>query len=98
MRESFEERVPLRCIKPSVLRGCLELLAGLLRHNDSVRELDLTASDLGKEGAAALARALPANKGLTTVRLGFNPDLDDEAKAALRAAAASRSAPLTLEL
>ena len=65
---------------------------------DTLRELDLTASDIDKEGARALAAGLALNRGLTALRLTYNPALDDEAKAALREAAAKRGVPLTLEL
>jgi hypothetical protein len=63
-----------------------------------VRELDLTAADIDKSGAQALAAALAVNTSLRTLRLQYNPALDDEAKAALRAAAGARATPLTLEL
>ena len=78
--------------------GLVPLLAGLLAHNNTLRELDLTATDIDKEGAATLAAALAVNKGLTTLRLKYNPALDEEAKAALRAAAGKHPSPLTLEL
>ena len=78
--------------------GGVALLAGLLAHNTTLRELDLTAADIDKAGAAALAAALAVNRDLTALRMTYNPALDDEAKAALREAAAQRGAPLTLEL
>jgi len=78
--------------------GGMRLLAGLLAHNATVRELDLTAADIDKSGAQALAAALAVNTSLRTLRLQYNPALDDEAKAALRAAAGARATPLTLEL
>ena len=78
--------------------GGLALLAGLLKHNASVKELDLTAADVGPEGAKCLAQALEANTALSTLRLRYNPALDDAAREALREAAALRSTPLVLEL
>ena len=78
--------------------GGLKLLAGLLTHNTTIKELDLTASNIGKDGAAVLAEALGVNKGLTSLKMAFNPEVDEAAKAALRAAAEKRSPPLALEL
>ena len=78
--------------------GGIQLLAGLLTHNQTLKELDLTATDVDKEGAAALAAAVAVNTSLSTLRLQYNHALDDEAKAALRAAAERRGVPLTLEL
>jgi len=78
--------------------GGLRLLAGLLHHNTTVRELDLTASSVSKEGAAMLAEALGVNKGLTSLKMKYNPELDDETKAALWAAADKRNPPFALEL
>ena len=78
--------------------GGLKLLAGLLTNNTTVRELDLTASEIGTVGAADLVTALASNTGLTTLKLKYNPELDDKAKDALRAAAQKHSPPLHLEL
>ena len=85
-------------LSEEAMPGGIELLAGLLAHNTTLKELDLTASDVDKAGASALAKALALNTSLGTLRLPFNPALDDEAKAALRSAAEKRTAPLTLEL
>ena len=78
--------------------GGLKLLAGLLTNNTTVRELDLTASEIGPAGAADLVTALASNTGLTKLKLKYNPELDDKAKDALRAAAQKHSPPLYLEL
>ena len=75
----------------------MRLLLSLLRHNSAVRELDLTATDMDGEGAAALVEAIGESRKLTSVKAAYNPALDDAAKEALRAAAEQR-AELTLEL
>ena len=46
----------------------------------------------------ALSKMIKANTSLRTLRLKYNPALDEEAKEALKAAAASRATPLALEL
>ena len=75
--------------------GALHLLAALLRHNRCLKELDLSATGVHKEGAAALAAGLAYNRSLTTLRARYNPAIDKAASAALRAAASSA---LVLEL
>ena len=77
----------------------VKLLAGLLRHNRVLTDLDLTATDIDPIGALAIAATLETNKVLTALRMKFNPAIDEQAKAALKASAASRSQPpLLLEL
>ena len=100
--EVVEEDVALnlreRLLSEEEQPGAVLLLAQLLRHNTSLRELDLTATDIDKDGAAALAAVLESNASLTSLRLAHNPALDDEVKGALRAAANKRSPPVQLEL
>ena len=75
------------------------LLVGLLTHNVYATELDLTATDLETASAQLLAALLRDNVRLTSVKLAYNPAVADEAKDALRAAAARRvKPPLALEL
>ena len=77
----------------------VKLLAGLLKHNCVLTQLDLTATDIESSGAHAIAGTLKANKALTVLRMKFNPAIDEQAKAALKATAASRTQPpLLLEL
>ena len=77
----------------------LKLLAGLLVHNKAVTELDLTATDADAAGAKQLATVLEANTTVTSLKLAYNPAVDDDAKAALKAVAAARvEPPLALEL
>jgi len=78
--------------------GALSLLLGLLRQNTSLLELDLSATDLDKGAATALAALLGKNHTLTTLKLEHNPELDDEARALLRKAVDARRAPLNLVL
>eukprot|EP00966_Prymnesium_polylepis_P077203 1788584-Prymnesium_polylepis.1 len=74
------------------------LLAGALRHNTTLVSLDLSAADLHRDVAADIVTALASNSTLATLRLPYNPSLDDATKATLTAAAEAREAPLTLEL
>ena len=98
------EEEPILSLKETSLSqdmspGGLQLLSGLISHNTTIRELDLTATDIDKEGAmGALSKMIKANTSLRTLRLKYNPALDEEAKEALKAAAASRATPLALEL
>lgn len=85
-------------LSDTAMPGALALLAGLLRNNSTLLDLDLTATDLDASAAAALVAMLESNTTLATLRLPFNPALDDAAKGALRAAAEAREPPLTLEL
>jgi len=76
----------------------MKLLAALLKHNTALQELDLTASDIEKEGATALASVLEHNHGLTALRLAYNPALDDRSKEAVSAAAKKYKPTLHLDL
>jgi len=76
----------------------MKLLAALLKHNHALQELDLTASDIEKEGASALASVLEFNQGLTALRLPYNPALDERSKQALTAAVEQFKPTLHLEL
>eukprot|EP00756_Hemistasia_phaeocysticola_P023898 Hpha_TRINITY_DN15917_c5_g12::TRINITY_DN15917_c5_g12_i1::g.74911::m.74911 len=53
--------------------GC-EALSTLLRESGTITYLDLSANDIGPQGAAALAEALPSAKRLQTLLLGSDPD------------------------
>ena len=75
--------------------GVVKLIAGLLKHNRTLHELDLTASDVEKVGALALCSALEANSSLSVLRLAYNPLIDHEAKAALQGFA-SKTLSITL--
>lgn len=78
--------------------GAGRLLAGLLKHNPVVTDVDLTATDLEREAAADLASMIEFNQRLTVLRLPFNPALDAAAKAAIRAAAHKWHPNLFLEM
>jgi len=79
----------------------IRLIAGLLKNNTQLLELDLTASDVEDKGATTLASVLPANTTLTRIMLEFNSALTAEGRKALREAAATsdnaRAAPLRLD-
>jgi len=77
--------------------GATKLLAGLLRFNGTLKELDLTATDVDTEGAQAILATLETNTTLTALRLAHNPQLDSGVKVALEAAAAGLPS-LELEL
>ena len=74
-------------LEPAVVR----LIAGLLKRNTVLTDLNLTAADIEDTGATALATVLGSNASLTALRLAYNPMIDETAKDALR-----RSAQLTL--
>ena len=91
------------CLRETLLSeqsqpGALELLLGLLQRNTTVQELDLSATDLDKSAAGALASLLATNSALTSLKLSHNAEIDAEAQAMLRAAAAARLTPLKLEI
>jgi hypothetical protein len=91
------------CLRETLLNeqsqpGALELLLGLLQRNTTVQELDLSATDLDKSAAGALASLLATNSALTSLKLSHNAEIDAEAQAMLRAAAAARLTPLKLEM
>jgi len=77
--------------------GSVRLLLGLLKHNKTVTEVDLTATDLETAEAHWLAKVVDTSKTLSALRLQYNPALDEECKAAIRTAAASKP-QLRLEL
>jgi len=84
-----------------ILPVAMRLLAALLKHNRTLQELDLTASDIEKEGATALAGVLEFNTSLVVLRAAYNPALDEQSKRALRDAAEKfrpNGPALTLEL
>ena len=68
------------------------------RRSPPAQELDLSASDVEKEGAMAIVAALETNKVLSKLSLSFNPGLGDAEKAALRAAAEKRVPPIVIDL
>ena len=74
------------------------LLAGLLRRNNHVQELDLTATDLESSCVIALASTLEVNTTLTTLRLMYNPAVDEKSKATLTTAAERYTPLLHLEM
>jgi hypothetical protein len=76
----------------------MRLLAALLKHNTTLQELDLTATDIEKDGATALASALESNSTLHKLLLPYNPALDERSKSALSAAAEKYLPNLVLEL
>ena len=78
--------------------GAIALLAALLKRNTTLQELDLSAADVENPGARALAAVLPLNGTLSSLRLPFNPALDEKSKDALRSAARERDLLLQLEL
>ena len=78
--------------------GAITLLAALLKNNTTLQELDLTATDVEKQGVSSLVSMLHTNKTLTSLKMAYNPGLDDKTKEALRAVAQKRSPPLNLEL
>ena len=69
--------------------GAICMLAGVLKHNVTLRELHLCAAGVGSEGAVALATALRANSGLSTLRLLHNP-LEEAGLAQIEEAVAFR--------
>jgi hypothetical protein len=78
--------------------AALKLLAALLTRNSTCTELDLTASDVEKEGATALAKTLGHNSTLTALRLSYNPALDETSRTSLRQAAAATSRQIALDV
>ena len=82
--------------------GATKLLAGLLKNNRELKELDLSATSLDRPGALALAAVLEEAQSaacpLTKLSLKHNPLLDDTTKNALRAAASKRGARFRLEV
>ena len=63
----------------------IELLAGVLRHNATLCELDLTAADIDDAGASTLAAALSSNTVLTKLTMFYN-HLDQASIKTLRSA------------
>jgi len=53
--------------------GAIRMLAGVLMHNATMLEVDLSATGVSQEGATALASALRFNTKLTTLSLLHNP-------------------------
>ena len=74
----------------------MRLLLSLLRHNSAVRELDLTATDMDGEGAAALVEAIGESRKLTSVKAAYNPLLTTRRRR--RYALLPSSAPSSLTL
>ena len=69
--------------------GELRLLVGLLKNNTELEELDLTATDIECDSASdrgtlevqALVTIMESSTALTTLRMAYNPGLDEAAKA-----------------
>ena len=76
----------------------MRLLASLLKHNTTLQELDLTACDIEKEGASALAAMLEFNQTIMKLSMAYNPALDELAKLGLAEAAAKFRPTMVLDL
>ena len=66
-------------------------LGEALKNNKTLKELALADCSIGEAGGTALAEALKVNMALTKLNVLGNPNLGDEAKAALRHAVSGRS-------
>jgi len=73
-----------------------KLLIGVLRHNRTVTEVDLTAADLEPETVKDLGMVIEFNDALTSLSLGFNPGLDAECKSELQKAIAKHRPEMRL--
>jgi len=78
--------------------GAPALLAALLKHNSTLHDLDVSACEIDRAGAAAFAAVLEYNATLRALRIPYNPLVDEESKTALRAAAAKWRPSLVLTL
>jgi hypothetical protein len=86
--------------------GELRLVLGLVKNNASLKELDLTATDLefkvpdngDSVELGALIQIIGANTKLVTLRMAYNPALDNETKAGVRAVADQRKHEIKLEI
>jgi len=81
-------------LEPAMVR----LIAGLVKRNDVLRELDLCATDLEISGATAIACALEFNSTLSALRLTYNPRLEEKEKIALFEAAERHKGKVRLEV
>ena len=81
-----------------ILPVALRLLAALLRHNNKLEELDLTAVDMEKDGATSLAAMLEFNQSLNKLMCAFNPALDFISKIKLSEAVAKFRPSMSLEM
>lgn len=86
---SLREKV----LEPHVVR----MLAGLLKKNKTLLDLDLTATDLEGVGAAAIAMVIEINTTLTDLRLKFN-HIDDAEQSNIANAVKRRATPLRLDM
>ena len=78
--------------------GAVCLLAGLLRFNRTLQDIDLCACEIEKSGASALAACLEFNTSLTALKLSWNPLMDEESKRAIKEAAANWRPALSLTM
>ena len=78
--------------------GAPLLLAGLLKHNSTLYDLDVSACEIDRAGAAAFAAVLEYNATLKALRVAYNPLIDEDGKSALRTAAAKWRPSLVLTL
>ena len=78
-------------------QAATRLLTAVLRNNASVHDLDLSATDLEPDGASLLIKTLITNDTLTTLRVGLNSALTEEAQASLLALAKHEKPSMTLE-
>ena len=64
----------------------IKKLAEVLPYFSSLEKIDLYRNNIGNEGIEALAKALPHNKSLTTLKLGNNRGIGQEYKQLLKQA------------
>jgi len=79
-----------------LVKGSMRLLNGLLKHNREVLEVDLAATRLQKDWAAALIDAIATNPSITTINMPFNPAIDDNGQASLVAAVEEKGLKIAL--
>ena len=76
------------------------MLAGVLKHNTTLLEVNLGATGVGQDGAQALAQAVRSNSTLTALSLTHNP-LEESGAAVMEEMGgerASQGRPLVLHM
>ena len=96
--EVLENEKGLSLREKPLAADTIHLLTGVLRHNRSLHELDLSATDIEQDAVIALAAVLESNPSLTSLRLAYLPALDEAARVDMSARMERSNPNLRLEL
>ena len=86
----LEGETSLRLRERTLDRGTVRLIAGLLKNNDTLQELDLGATDIEGEWVDTLLEVISGKASLVALQLQYNPAVNGQWRRSLIAGATER--------